>query len=78
MAKIRIKTFGKVAEILGASEFEWEYALQTDTLCKELEDKFPKLKNSQYLLAVNKKIITSNCPLGQHDEIAFLSPFSGG
>ena len=73
-----IKVFGQLVDIIGSNSFETDHISSTDELIKNLQAKFPVLKNSKYKVAVNKRIVQSNTSLQQDAEIALLPPFSGG
>jgi molybdopterin synthase sulfur carrier subunit len=73
-----VKVFGQLYDIIGSNSFEMDNIESTDELIKNLQLKYPALKNTKYKIAVNRNIIQSNTAL-QHDaEIALLPPFSGG
>lgn len=67
-----------IAEATGFSNLAIHNIHDTDSLKKELSVIFPKLKNCNYVFAVNKKITTNNCQFSNADEIALLPPFAGG
>ena len=50
----------------------------TDALIKKLISDFPALKNSKFLISVDKKIIKGNVKLGNGNVVALLPPFAGG
>lgn len=52
----------------------------TDTagLKKRLHEEHPAMGNTNYMMAVNKKLITENTGLTENCTVAILSPFSGG
>lgn len=73
-----IKVFGQLYDIIGSNSFDMDNVESTDELIKNLQSKYPALKNAKYKIAVNRNVIQSNTAL-QHDaEIALLPPFSGG
>lgn len=74
---IQLLAFGQIAEITGRSE-SIENALDTDTLKGQLIMQFPGLKDLQFAMAVNKKVISKNTVLKDGDTVALLPPFSGG
>lgn len=74
--RIRIESFGQLSGITG-KYFETDVA-DTDQLAAVLPDTYPALRNSKYLIAVNRKVITGNTPLSPTDSIALLPPYSGG
>ncbi len=55
-----------------------EACSDTQTLQAKLEADFPGLKQIKYMLAVDKKMITSNMVLTGFERIALMPPFSGG
>jgi molybdopterin synthase sulfur carrier subunit len=73
---MQVVAFGQLAEITG-KDFHVE-AGDTDDLSAQLETKYAGLKNARYVIAVNKKIVSSNTPLTSNDIVALLPPFSGG
>lgn len=75
---IKIKAFGFLAEKLNASEISLEMVNDINDFVIELNNKYPQLKELQYNIAVNKKIVHQNIALQVTDEIALLPPFSGG
>lgn len=53
--------------------------LQTTAELKaELEKQHPALRDMPYLLALDKKIVTTNTLLHEQAIVALLPPFSGG
>ena len=76
--KVSVLTFGEVADIVKASSFDLKDVEDTDTLKQLLEGKFPRLKETKYAVAVNKKIVNQNVTLEDASIVALLPPFSGG
>jgi len=74
---MNVLLFGLLADVTGDSAIEME-ATDTDTLKKNLLNKYPALNNYRFQLAVNRKKIENNILLHGDDEIALLPPFSGG
>jgi molybdopterin synthase sulfur carrier subunit len=74
---IKLLAFGQIAEMTGQSETNVN-ALDTDTLKAQLVLQFPALKDMQFAMAVNKKVISENAVLKDGDTVALLPPFSGG
>ncbi|RZJ73028.1 MoaD/ThiS family protein [Flavobacterium sp.] len=72
----KVLSFGMLSEITG-SEFSVS-AEDTKALESELFDRFPKLSEIKFAIAVNKKIVHEKTPLSQTDEIALMPPYSGG
>ena len=69
--------FGKIAGITGAS-LRVSDVHDIDSLRRKLEFDFPLLKDTKYLVAVNKKMVTENISLENRAVIALMPPFSGG
>jgi molybdopterin synthase sulfur carrier subunit len=78
MARIKIKVFGKIAEIMGFSEIEQQFQGSSEALILEIKENYPDLKTLQFNVAINKSITANSVPLNDDDEIALLPPFSGG
>ncbi len=75
---MNIKYFGQIAEVTHCNE----EIIEANTLEKVLEivGKKYNLDAKNFKIALNKKIIETNChlPLAENDEIALLPPYSGG
>lgn len=74
--KIKIRTFGSVAEILG-TELDAE-AIDTDSLIDSLCKNQPMLDGRKLLIAVNNTVIQQNTALKDNDVVAIMPPYSGG
>jgi molybdopterin synthase sulfur carrier subunit len=70
--------FGQLTEITGTGNLVLTGIPDTDSLVKELNRKYPVFANTKYMIAVDKKVITGNVIIGQHNTIALMPPFSGG
>ena len=75
--KINIIIFGQLCEVLG-EKLVMDNIADTESLRQELYKKFPALVNYKYVMAVNKKQITTNTVLNEEAVVALLPPFSGG
>jgi molybdopterin synthase sulfur carrier subunit len=75
---IRVLFFAQLAEITNTKEIVMERTETTGQLIKNLQQKFPSLKNSVYLIAVEKEIIHADTALFDHSVVALLPPYSGG
>ncbi|RYY57538.1 MAG: MoaD/ThiS family protein [Chitinophagaceae bacterium] len=75
--EIKLITFGKITSITGRDVLVKDVA-DTDSLRTVLEANFPALKDTEFLIAVNREIIGENKTLGPGSEVALLPPFSGG
>lgn len=76
--EISIVAFGKIAEIVAAKLWVVEGVKSTFELRKHLESIHPELQGMQYVIALDKKIVTADTPLNAGGEVALLPPFSGG
>lgn len=70
--------FGQLTEITGTGNVVLTGVPDTDSLVKELNRKYPVFANTKYIIAVDKKVITGNVIIDQHNTIALMPPFSGG
>jgi sulfur-carrier protein len=75
---IQILFFGQIAEITGTDQFQIGNINDTDQLVSQLNSMYPPLIHTQYVLALDKKMITGNTPLTENCTVALLPPFSGG
>jgi len=78
MEKIKIELYGVLAEIAGSNAIELINVNDINAVKKELELKYPEVKEYNYFIAVNDKIINENRILKNEDSIAVMPPFSGG
>ena len=76
--KIKIITFGKIADFLENQHIELNDVRTTDELQDFLETSYPILKTMKYKVALNKCIVQSSLELADSDTVAIMSPFSGG
>ena len=76
--EITVLTFGVITDIIGKSNFVLAGVASTDELKKSLEEKFPRLKNINYTVAVNKQTVTTQTQFENNATVALLPPFSGG
>lgn len=74
----KIIIFGQLTDITGTANLVLTDVSDTDTLIKELNRKYPSFVNTKYMIAVDKKVITENVIIDQHNTIALMPPFSGG
>lgn len=75
---LNILFFGQLTDFVQKNEINTEYFKDISVLKNYLEKEFPKLKNAEYSISVNRNIINENTALADNDEIALLPPFSGG
>jgi molybdopterin synthase sulfur carrier subunit len=79
--EVTILAFGVSKELTGASKLilEVEKGINTRTLKKELESRYPQLASlKSYMIAVNKEYAGDALILNAEDEIAIIPPVSGG
>lgn len=76
--EINILAFGKIADVTASRQWKMKAVGTTDQVRQELEATYPDLRGMQYLMAIDKKIVTADTPLQDGAEVALLPPFSGG
>jgi sulfur-carrier protein len=74
---LQIILFGRLVDIAGSSVFVNGVA-DTDSLINALHKAYPTLAETKYVVAVDKRVITSNTLLNERSVVALLPPFSGG
>jgi sulfur-carrier protein len=74
---LHIILFGRLADIAGSSVIVNAVA-DTDSLISALHKTYPALAESKYVIAVDKRVITSNTLLSENSVVALLPPLSGG
>jgi molybdopterin converting factor small subunit len=74
---VNIILFGRLVDIAGSSVFINGVA-DTDSLINALHNTYPALAKAKYMIAVDKRVITSNTLVNEKSEVALLPPFSGG
>jgi sulfur-carrier protein len=75
---IEVRAFGQLIDITGQNNWQMEDVNDTDQVKEMLTAKYPALRQSKYLVAVNMEIIRGNVILKPGDVVALLPPFSGG
>jgi sulfur-carrier protein len=76
--KMNILVFGQLEEITGGGIISINPVPDTELLRESLYQLFPALKQKQFLVAVNQKIIRERTEINGDAQIALLPPFSGG
>ena len=76
--EITIITFGQMAELTGKSNWVMTGIHTTEQLKESIKSSYPAVKNINFLVAVDKKIITGNSEIPVNATVALLPPFSGG
>jgi sulfur-carrier protein len=75
--QVNIIIFGQLRDVLG-EKLELDNVNDTVGLKAVLHEKYPGMSGANYMVAVDKKVITENTTLTENCTIAILSPFSGG
>ena len=75
--QVNIIIFGQLCDLLGENIILHDIA-DTNSLVNKLKEKFPKLADMKYVIAVDKKLVTENIILNNDSIVALLPPFSGG
>jgi len=76
--KLNIKYFGLLAEVTQCTEEVIDFSeLSVSELLDVLFEKYPNLKDKDFQVAQNQKIVSKDTHISEH-EIALLPPFSGG
>lgn len=73
-----INVFGNLADIVGQQEVKMESHATVDSLISSLHDRYPKLKELNFVVSVNHEVVSDSRDLQEDDEVALLPPFSGG
>lgn len=76
--KINVLAFGQIADITGKNSWSMNGVKSTEEFSQLMQKEFPDMKNIDYLMAVNKKIVGEETELQNGDTVALLPPFSGG
>lgn len=76
--KVNILLFGQLLEIAGTGNLVLDDIADTDALVKELNLKYPAFANTKYMIAVDRKVVTENVAITEHNTIALMPAFSGG
>ena len=75
--QINIIIFGQLCDLLGEN-LVLENIADTDSLTAVLNEKYPGLADSKYMMAVDKKLVTGNTLLNNKSTVALMPAFSGG
>ena len=70
--------FGQLTDIVNKQMLTFTNIADTNHLVKELSKQYPALAQAKYIIAVDKRTITSNTVLKDGSMVALLPPFSGG
>ncbi|MCE9539198.1 MAG: MoaD/ThiS family protein [Bacteroidetes bacterium] len=75
---IHIRFFGSLADLIGKSKLVVNDCTDVLSVKEKIICEYPQLKDSVFLISVNKKLVKDNHLLEEGNEIAFLPPFAGG
>jgi len=75
--QINIIIFGQLCDLLGEN-LVMNNVDDTDSLTTILNERYPELARSKYMMAVDKKLVKGNTLLSNKSTVALLPPFSGG
>jgi len=75
---IQVMIFGQLTDIVNSHELTLTGISDTNSLVRELNNRYPLLAGSRYVMAVDKQTITTNTVLNDDSIVALLPPFSGG
>ena len=75
--QINIIIFGQLCDLLGEN-LVMNNVDDTDSLTTILNERYPELARSKYMMAVDKKLVKGNTLLNNNSTVALLPPFSGG
>lgn len=79
--QIKIKYFGQISEIMNAQESILKINKNEATLFSiksKLISEQAKLKEIDFKLAINSRLVNEDVKLNNNDEISFFPPFAGG
>lgn len=76
--KIRIRTFGMIAEEIGQAELVLDQLDSTERLKEFLFGHYPNLRSMKFSIAVNQQLTQGDEKIPEGAEVALLPPFSGG
>lgn len=76
--EVNVLAFGKIADLMAAREWKMQGVSSTAEIREQLEATHPGLRGMSYLIAIDKKVVTSDTTLKDGAEVALLPPFSGG
>jgi molybdopterin converting factor small subunit len=75
---LKIELFGVLAELAGKSTLVVDSVDNTTLLRESVLSKFPSFADVNFVVSVNREIVSGTHSVSSGDEIAFLPPFSGG
>ncbi|MDP8011624.1 MAG: MoaD/ThiS family protein [Thermoplasmata archaeon] len=77
--KLKILYFGIFRDITGKINETIDFnGKDLEDLKKYLNEKYPNIVNENFIVSINYKYVDGNEKLKENDEIAIMSPVSGG
>lgn len=76
--KVNVLFFGILTDIVGKTSLEIEEVENIRQLKSWLWKNYPKTKDIDFQIALNKNIVDGKFELNNGDEVALLPPFAGG
>jgi len=76
--KVKIILFGQLTDITGSDTVFIADVHDTEGLVHEINKLYPLMNGAKYIIAVDKKIISTNTGINELSNVALLPPFSGG
>ncbi len=76
--KVNVLFFGILTDIVGESSMNVEDVENIRQLKSWLWKNYPKTKDMDFQIALNKNIVDGKFELKNGDEVALLPPFAGG
>lgn len=76
--EIKTLLFGKISDLTGHQEILLHGVENTRDIRNRMEEMYPDLRGMNYMMAVDKKLISGDVKLQNDSEVALLPPFSGG
>lgn len=70
--------FGQLTDITNTSSIRVEDQTDLNALKKYIFQQYPHLSNSNFIIAVDNKLVNDNIKLYEHSVVAFMPPYSGG
>jgi molybdopterin synthase sulfur carrier subunit len=76
--QVTVLLFGYMREIVGKSQLTLQNIPNTSQLKLQLKRLYPALQDTEFLIAVDREVITGDIPLQDNYTIALLPPYAGG
>lgn len=77
--KVKILYFGMYRDVTGKMSETIEFNGKTlNDLKKVLSEKYPNMFNENSIISINYKYIDKDVEIKENDEVAIMSPVSGG